>query len=355
MRQSVIQYLVITVLFSVSFNVRAQSWRLSSRAGLTMLYDSNVFESVDNAVQDQAGRFFLRLSSKGAFFRRISASVQYSGAVEGYIQNGIDSRMIHQIHGNLWAVMKKDLACGVEIRGRDKSFFRSDRGYRFLYAQPVVQISPNQNWSGRIFYSISDFNYIEGDLFDHTQNGWGISLQAVVNSRITIRLRWSTGLSSYNREAYAYSYINETLFQWMEKGEQQSDRLNEWLLYMEVYYWAFFKLDAGYQVNHSNNYGYSFSRPRINLLIVKSLPGDFTIGLYYMQQWKKYEDSLIPFLQLEPETETEENNYLLFTLDKAITEKNTIQIRWGWYRNESPFRDLYYEKQVISFGFSRAF
>lgn len=355
MRQPVIQCLIITVLFSVSSHVRAESWRLSSRAGISMLYDSNVFESVDNSVRDQAARLYLTLSSRGTVTRRISAGVQYQGAVEGYIQNGIDSRMMHQVHGSLRAVPIKGLAFDLEIRGRDKSFFRADRGYRYLHAQPSIHFSPNRIWTGRIFYTLSDFNYIQGGLFDHTYNGWGASLQAVVSSRVTLRLRWATGLLSYNREAVAYSYINETLFEWINKGEQQLDRLYEWLLYAELYYWALYKLDVGYQVNASNNYGYSFTRPRIHLLIVKSLPGAFTLGLYYMQQWKQYRDSLIPFLQLQPETETEENNYLLLTLDKAITQKNTIQLRWGWYRNESPFRDLYYEKQVISFGFSHVF
>ena len=124
---------------------------------------------------------------------------------------------------------------------------------------------------------------------------------------------------------------------------------------VEIYSGFLTRLSMGYQENRSNSYGYSFSCPRVKLLVVKEIVGSWILSGYGSLQQKKYTDSLDSTLQILPDTETEENSYIIFDLSKEISRKWGITFRTGWYINESPFRNRYYKKNLFSFGLTHRF
>ena len=331
------------------------TWSFSSRLAASFSYDNNIFESVSSPVSDQAGRALLTVSGRWSGIKSSRMSFQYRDAVEGYIQHDVENRMIHDFHGNAVYFFNQNIGLGVRFQGRTRTFFQIERGYGFIQGEPCLKLYLSSRFSGRVHYAVSRLDYVQGEQFDYTHQGWGTSWTYHIFPKLSLKLQWTEGTLDFHREAYAYNEINSTLFEWAGKEAYQRDCITEISGNVEIYCWALFQCHVGHQKNRSNNYGYSFSGPRVKLLVIKSLPWKLTAGFYWMRQWKHYADSLVPLLQLYPETETEENNYILIDFTKAFNKKQAIRLQWGWYRNESPFRNLYYKKMLFSAGYSHSF
>jgi hypothetical protein len=93
----------------------------------------------------------------------------------------------------------------------------------------------------------------------------------------------------------------------------------------------------------------------VQVLAVKGIGFRWTAGFYWSWQNRRYTDPLDPFLPIRPESENEENNCFLIDISRAVGRRTSLKVQAGMYRNESPFRDLYYRKILYSVGMTHAF
>ena len=75
--------------------------------------------------------------------------------------------------------------------------------------------------------------------------------------------------------------------------------------------------------------------------------GTFFVRGYMTWQKKNYRDTLLPFLPIELDTEQEENNFYVLDLSRDLWPEITAVVRWAWYKNESPWANLYYKKTLL--------
>jgi hypothetical protein len=229
------------------------------------------------------------------------------------------------------------------------------RGYGFYRFSPFLRIQVAHGLTGTLFTHLYSLDQREGTRFDYRYTSGSFSLEWEPSPRIQWELQTTVGWFRFQRNALDYRAIGSNTYEWVDKGLNQIDRQLEIAIALEVYQWAFIRMRFTYGNIESNSYGYSHYTPRFEIVAAKGLIWDTTLRLYWTLFRKKYTDPLQPILQVHPDTETDENQLMLADLSKDLIENFSLWIRFAWYRNESPFRNLYYEKVRLSAGMSTRF
>ena len=331
-----------------------QDWRWRSRLDLAYVRDSNVFESFTEDQADDTGRLLLDVSGSGRVIHPIAVSFQYKGGIEGYRQYSDENRMIHDGKITCNAPLFRRLSAGLTVQGKTKTFFQTTRGYQISSISPVLRCSLPIGFRLSLIYSHAFLNYSQGTYFDTRYQNGGLLLEYTPFHELAVDIRWSMGTFTYDRNAFEYEFV-DTAYQWMDRGEKQKDRFQEIAVYLEIYHWGLLRVGGSYQWNHSNSYGYSYDCPELHLMFAKELPWNMMLRFYGTLRWKRYRDELLPLLQIRPDAENEESSFLVADLCRDIFKDCSLRFRFGWYRNESPFRSYYYQKNLISFGLTQRF
>jgi len=331
-----------------------QEWRWESKFDFLLIYDNNVFESLTGSLTDYAGRVLIGISGKGTLGRTLSTSTQYQGGVETYSRYGEENRMIHDGKVALELPIQRTLSIGATVHGKTKTFFLAQRGYVFSQGSPFIRWVLPYGLHCTFYYSFSFLDYTGGTFFDTKHQQCGISLEHAFLPEISAYLQWSISRYLYERNAFEYAK-RDSIYQWEDLGKRQSDYFQEISSCVEIYQGALIRILFSYQKNVSNSYGYSYSCPEMQIMIAKSFFWDMTVRLFWNHRWKKYRDSLYPLLQLRPDSENEESSFTLIDISKDFMKKCSITLRLGRHENESPFRDRYYKKSLVSLGFSQRF
>ncbi len=332
----------------------SQTWRWQSRFDISLLSDDNVFESLTGSSSDQAGRLLLRLSAKGTQLRRVNATAQYLGGFEGYTRFSEENRMIHDASAACSVRLGGNFSARIGLGGKSKTFFQSTRGYRYWTLTPSVIWAPVRGVRTSLFASFAGMDWLAGRYFDTTHQRIGLTLSLEVRPGFTVELRSSLGEGAYQRNAFT-SVETDSTIDWMDLGVTQKDNLREVTVSMEWYGWALVQVNGMFQQIKSNSYGYAYTQPEFSATVVKPIPWKLSLALRAVIRWKRYTDSLRPLFQIRPDTENEESSYVVADLSRDISRTASCRIRLGWYRNESPFRNLFYEKQVVSLGLTQRF
>lgn len=352
------RYIRVAVLVILGLWVEdglGQEWNWASRVDLSVVRDNNVFESLSDHSADYAGRILVEFSSTGRPLKDMMLSIHYTGGLEAYWWHTIENRMVNDATTVCEIPLNKRFSIGANFHGRSKTFFHAQRGYRFFQGSPFIRWTSSFGLTGTIFYSQTSLDYAEGSQFDYQYRNGGILLEFAFWPGVQWDLQLTLGALHYDRSAFDYEEMTFQTYQWFEKGIQQKDHLKEVSTTLEVYKWALIRIGFSYQKNTSNSYGYSYRCPKIKILAAKSFPWGLTLSLYWTLLLKQYTDSLQPILQLRPDTENEENSFILADLSKDLRNNLSLRFRLGRYKNESPFRDLYYEKNIISVGITQRF
>ena len=352
------RYIGVGVLVLLGFWVEkglGEGWEWSSRLDLSYVRDSNVFESISEPMSDHTGRFLFQLSGGGRPIKPVVLSFRYSGGLQGYGRYSMENRMVNDVKSSCEIPFWSRASLGVEFQGRDKTFFQIDRGYRFWQGSSFVRWTFPSGLRAELFYAFSLLDYVEGVNFDYDYRGGGVLLEMALMPRVTWEFQFVLGESRYERTAFGYEKTDDYTYQWIDRGRVQEDDLQEVSTTLEVYQWALVQFGYSYQWNLSNSYGYSYNQPQLNVLVAKTLPWGLAVRFYWVLQMKDYTDSLTPLLQIRPDTENEENSFTLVDLSKDLMQNLSLRFRLGWYKNESPFRDRYYKKNLISMGFTQRF
>jgi hypothetical protein len=332
-----------------------QTWKWSSKIGLSWVCDNNVLESLSDPCCDQSGRFLFQIAGKGWPFKPLTCAFQYKGGLSGYNSYKSENRLVHSFKGICEINIIRNLSFGTILQNRDKSFINNGHGYQLMKVSPYFRLIFPYGLRGKLIYSSNNFDYEKGSRFDFNYYFTGIQLSFSLLSNLVWNLQYTSGVNKYDRSANDYIEIDPYTGQWIEKHEAQKDRISETSVSLEIYYWAWIMAGYYFQKNVSNSYGYTYTRPKIVIMAGKALPWGLTLSLYWTMQIKRYSDSLKPFLQIQPDAVDEENNYILLDLSKNIGRHLSFKIQTAWYRNESPFRDLYYTKNLVSTGLTYQF
>lgn len=333
----------------------SQEWRWESRLDLSWVLDGNVFESVSDPQAAHSGRFFFEFSARGRPLKKLALSINYKGGLEGYRQYSVENRMVNDVTGLCEISLPKRFSAGTNFQGRNKAFFEVQRGYRFYHASPFVRWSFAYGAATTIFCAYSSLDYTGGTHYDYAYRSGGVLLEFALWPGVRWDLQASLATIQFDRSAFDFEEINRQTYEWIDMRMRQQDELAEITTSLEIVKWAFLHFRFTYQKNTSNSYGYSYSCPKISILAAKNFFWGLTLRFYWTLLMKQYTDSLQPILQLRPDTEHEENSFTLVDLSKDLNKNLSVRLRFGRYRNESPFRDLYYEKNIVSVGFTQRF
>lgn len=352
--QRVTGHIVFLLLFIVPQGYgKTVNWHATT--SLSGGFDNNVFESISTPHSDATSRFILTLRGKGLLGDALNTQFQYQGGLETYTRYAEENRTIHQLSGNCIVPIEDNIGFGIRLTGRWKAFFKNNRGYGISQFSPYFRVAPGQKWMTSISFTNITMNYEAGDNYDYNYQGYGMQLTCFITDKMRLDLQWNSGKKKFLRDAFLYQIESSGDTLWNSKGISQKDHIEHYSLYLEMLYWALIRMGFSFEKNDSNSYGYDYTIPKANCLIVLYFPKGYSINLIGTKQWKQYQESLLPILQVQPDSENEENSYIAVDISKDLTPKQSVRIRFGWYRNESPFRDQYYEKTIASAGFSCEF
>jgi hypothetical protein len=334
--------------------VSSQS-RPSAWLDVSLVHDDNVFETMSGARPDISARLLFQCSWKRRLDGQARLALNVQGAAEAYRRYSKENRSLTQVvlgcetplKGSVWAGFDSDL--------RFKTFFEADRGYAFFKLSPFVRWRIRQGWNATVFSAASRLNFFGGGQYDYTACIGGASIHWAADPNLLVSVQCVFGEAFYQRQAYGLLNWTKNFEQWKALDTTQKDPYTEVSLHFEWTQWLLLRCGFGYEINRSNSYGYAFKRPKANVLAVKSLDAGWTFGFCWTSQMKRYSDSLRPILQISSESENEENNCVLIDASKSLGGMSSVKFQAGWYRNESPFRDLYYQKILYSLGVHHTF
>jgi len=351
-RFSILRFCLI-IFLSFYSRAGAENWRWNSRADMAYGLDNNIFETLSDPIADYTGRLLYHVNGSGRLTASLWTSVDYQGGVELYSSYSEENRMIHDLSLGLETPLRQGLILGFSAHARDKRFLTIQRGFTQASFSPSMRFSSANGMNTTLYFSLGRLNYFLGSEFDYTNLLGGIRLELGIWPRVTWNFQASGGFSFFNRESYDLRYLGGSIYQWISKDEKQLDRFVEMTTGLEIYQWALFGIQISYQKILSNNYGYSFVCPRLQFIAAKSFVWNLTVRFYWSLYLKGYTDDLKPLLQIWPDSENEENSFWVLDISKDFQKTLSVRLRMGWYQNESPFRDLYYQKRILSLGISR--
>ena len=345
--------LILSGLEDPALTGRSFDWQC--RTDFSLISDSNVLESIDQPRTDQSARLMLDMQAEPRLSRNQILTLQYLGGIEGFQQYGDENRAIQ--HGTLLYLYKplKSIAIGTQIQARWRSFFQVTRGYRWSSAELFLRFYLPYGFRIKLHTSLSQINHARASEFNYRSRNDGVMVSWSGSPRFQIFSRYLTDLRKFRSPAYALESPVPQDVVFLPKNEKHEDLHWEFAAGLEWLSWLLLRLEIGFERQASNSYGYDFERPGFELMIVKSLPWHLVLRGYAHYQNKDYLDDLTSLVQIHPDTETEENRYLLFDLIRDLNQNTSIRFRVGRYQNESPLRDLYYEKTLFSFGISQSF
>ena len=330
-------------------------WKWNARGDIAFLQDDNVLESVTDGVSDITARTFADISGMKRLSSNASLDLSYKGGIEVYKTYSDENRMIHDLSARFLHNINQTLTAGLTLQTRSKTFFKARRGYLHLHFMPTAHIKLGKKAQAGLFASYTHLDYADGSLFDFNRLNAGLRCNVSLSHRLNWKIQALIGRIDYQRQALDYQVLDVDTYQWIILDHRQRDRICEISSTLEFYYFALIRCIGAYQWISSNSYGYAHTRPKLQIIAAKTFPWSFTLRAYWTLNLKDYKDSLQPILQVSPDTETEENSFILVDVIKDLKDDFSMRLRIGKYRNESPFRDLYYKKTLISFGLSKRF
>jgi hypothetical protein len=331
----------------------AGSW--SAKCSVGLLHDTNVYESFDRPVPDGLGRIWLDAAARFRLPGSVRLSVNYSGGLDVYAAQWQEDRTVQSFSGNAEVPLWGKASAGFELQGKAKSFFRIDRGYATGRAAPFIRLNLFDMAILKASWAATLFDFSPGNAFDYGSSG----AELILESSPFPSVRWSLGFASvesrFRRRAVKFIFPEYLISPWIPLGFDQKDRTASYSASVEVYRWAYWLLRFSNETNRSNGYGYSYRDPEVELVFAKMLPWGLNFKLFWTLRRKTYSDPLMPFLQVRPDAEDETSSRTLLDVSKALKERVTARLRVARYQNESPFRNLYYRKDIVSLGCSYEF
>lgn len=339
---------LITLFLFGSNAVSGQGWDLKARFSAGSGFSNNVFESLSNPVADVNARLGLRVEVKSPRSSGLG-SLRFGSntGLDSYAQYAEENRILQQTTFRFSGPGLGRLLPGLMLKHRYQRFFTIERGYGMLLFQPnlAFRVMPRLKLHG--YYVLNRFDWILGSDYDSESDGYGFFLSWLPFSGLSVDVQWSRLITHFDR--FAYTRQTAPTF-WQALDVSQKDRSTQISCWIEFYHEALFRIGYSQKTNRSNSYGYAYHCPKLTFLISRQLTPKWTFTIYFNMQQKQYSDDLSPVFLIHPDTEREDNNYLMVTIDRDLSAKTSLQFKGGSTRNESPFRSRYYNKTFFHVG-----
>ncbi len=317
---------------------------------MTVGHDDNIFESADFHTSDLTGRLHFSFTGSGRMNRHFIIQTDGQIGLEGYSQYTIETRALCDLNTKITTRILPTLHISALLRFRAKKYFSADKGYRMPLYRLETTVYPSPSWVFAIYAQQSNLDYSLGQLYDHKQREGGLSIRWAANRRLQWQINGVIGKIRYDRQAFEWLSNDELNTPWIYHNDQQSDRYWQCSIWIEYYKNMLLRFTAGYERVTSNSTGFNYRQPMIDINAAREIVPGFLINLKWIWKGKRYDDPLNPSLQLRPDTETEDMNMAVIDLSRELNSAVTATFRVGWYENESPYRNRYYQKTVCTLG-----
>jgi len=317
--------------------------------------DTNVLRdttgrSADNTVQ----AFFHRAALFKRKRSRLRTQYTVSGGVTAYGRFSEENRTA--LHGTLLLVLpfSGNTEASVKTAAKVKYYF-SGIHYETLDAAESVTFFP---WAGLSVsaWAVQTRFFVQPDsYFSYTDLCCGADITYKLSRKCSFSLRPHISYRRFNRNAFMYMQSQWGEDVWTEDTQPQKDTGAGIEIRARFFYWALVDLSLSAVSNRSNSFGYSYTRPGVRITAARAVSPSITLTVRGEVRKKNYTESLLPLFQIRPSTEHDENTFVYMDLCKDFSGKQSLRMRMGIYKNESPFRQRYYEKTVITVGYSRRF
>jgi hypothetical protein len=326
------------------------TWQCKNRLQWGVEYDNNVYEADSSAQAEPSCRLLFQSSGN---FRRDLFSVQYNCSIgyQGYAPRVKEDKAITECSINPEFKIIPGLYGGVIGWFRFKSFQYRRVDYYLTYANPYLKWQLPCRFQVTVNYIPQLLNYLSDDSFNYHAQEFNVYLCHFFSRKFSIGAGLSHSVFDFDRRVItAPFYIHQdTVNVFKLTGIQRDYRRR--LAFNILYSGKFLSsLNYYYEINHSNGYGFSFNNQWLTLNFSKKFPLDILLRVQATYQKKAYQDSLNIILQTEKDTEKVDSNYLIVDISRSFSSRYSLFFRLSLYRNESPYRLLYYYKNTTFLG-----
>lgn len=336
--------IVATLLLSVlpGFAQTVSPWRYSNRIQLAIEHDSNVEESLNSQNSALANRFVFQTKIKRAT-RKSHFSIGYHGGLSIYNNYSSENKLINEALCNYNLSLTKRFHVGLKSFGRIKLFLNNEADYVFGNFSPFLQVHLNSNNTFEIGYTNEKLDYANTFQYDFTQNAAFAQFKHRLKNGATLGLL-------YRSSQYKFDRLTNTLNLDFSRLDNQQDQVHFLSLSSDFMCKGFLiNVVVNYERNLSNSYGFENQRFFVNLILAKNVKS-FLLRSYLTWQNKNYLDEFLPTWPTELDSEREQSNFCVLDISRDFSPIITGLVRLAWYRNESPWMSLYYNKTLISAG-----
>lgn len=321
-------------------------WNINNRLQIAYEYDDNVFESLKRPKDDKSLR--VMYDARGRVkLDRVSIQMGYQGGCQVYQQVETENKLVNDLNATITVRMSNWLQLSAQGSARLKVFLDRDNDYYYGRWQVYFQTHLPWDLTVKSGYSEEALDYQRTNFYSYYSPGFFLQTLKKLGSNVTLLPQFSWSATRFQRTAFSQNSINYSF--WPESYRQRDEIITlsvglEWLwssLLVNVFYL--------YEIDDSNSYGYSYNRHIVSLSFVKNIHGFYLRG-YGTIQKKKYQDDLLPFYPLQLDTEKEESNFIVLDISRDLYSFMALVLRAAWYKNESPWASLYYQKRLLSLG-----
>jgi hypothetical protein len=315
--------------------------RVSGRIQIGVVHDTNVLEELGDETADQHLSLFGSVSHRLAFTRelRLESSAQLGLLRYRDVEN--DSRVLGVGRWQLSYETPEGVALGgsVLLDGRDYADSASTRGYGLFRSEVFVR-GPLGPFAGEVTAgrTLLDYKITPGQ--EQSGNRIDGALRRRVLRHVVVGVGAGTGSFHFNRRAVRVSGETPVLDPFDQRDEFV--RVGVDVQYLRG---VFVALGYAYLDNDSNSFGNTYAYHRVDVATRFRLEHpDLSLGLSLRLESRDYADDLSRFDVINFDSEREENNHVVAELARPVGEELSLKLRAGWHRNESVFRDRFYER-----------
>ena len=327
------------------------AWRVSHRFQAGWEMDSNVYEALTAPQPGQDLRLLYELKLR----RQINKSVlhsAYRGGCQWYPGLPRENKLIQEVEVAGQKALSSGLMLGVEGWGRLKLFLQREEDYAIGRGQLFLLAHLPYSISLKAGVGCEGLQYANTEFYTYSAPGLHFQLQRPLGPHLALVALVNRMKLHYRRNAIRSISMDEEIL--VTDGPQE-DSFTAWGLRLEASWPAFIgRVGCRRETNHSNAVGYDFTRHVFEAFFVKQIASWYVRGMVTLQQ-KEYSSDLHPLLPLQLDTEQEQSNFIVLDVSRPVYRSVEMILRAAWYRNESPWANLYYTKRLCDLGLEYQF
>lgn len=321
------------------------AWQVKNRFQAGAEMDNNIYESRDYPVSEPSLRLLFQ-SCGNRQFSNLNINFRITGGYQAYKKQTQEDKFTGESQLSSELRLMKSVFCGINFQWRTKFFIYEPIDYSLLTSNFYTRFALPFQSALFIFYRPHLLNYKASTFYDFQGTEFGLALSKNITRRLVMDANFIQNQLKFQREIYKLKSANELIYQ----NAKQVDDLHFFSL--QASYLSHFLVKFGYfyEKSTSNNFGFSYQKQYWIFNFSKKFFSRYFIQFYLSLQNKNYHDQFGPFFQMQLDTEKEENNFFIVDISRSISSTASLFFRFGYYKNESPFRSEYYQKRLITSG-----